>query len=260
MKKLLIPIYVAAIIILAIAAVLFFFRLLLGPPFGEGERARDALERSIATVASGSDVNDLIITTSQWYKLSEFSEDFVSDYNVTWHDYTFGAWEFGVEFPEIKKEYYFDLSFSSQTSKWRVFIKPIDKCLNPRFQIPCILPEYKQVRMETLHGISGVQFIFWYEADPNVVVDKEYVRARIMGALSEDGCQSIPLPEDQNSLEDTYEIGPDDLYYSLPTSFSDPNSSSVWRIHISEDAKSIVLYYASMFTLHEFIDKADIKH
>ena len=126
----------------------------------------------------------------------------------------------------------------------------------------CILPEYKQVKKEIIHGLNGIQFTFWYEVDPNIniTVDKENVRAKIMSALSEDGCQPIPLPEDNNSLKKTYEIGPDDIYYSSPTPFSDINSSAVWRIHISEDGKSIVLYYASMFMLHEFIEKANIEH
>ena len=259
--------YVPIIMLIAIASmiiatvVIFYFQVLskFGPPRGEGNRAKDALERSIAAISSGNEVNDLIITTTRWYKLSEFSEDFVSAHSITWRDYTFGAWEFNVEFPEVEKEYYFDLSYSPDTSKWRVFIKPVGKCLKPRFQISCLLPEYRQVRRETLHGLHGVQLTSWYEADPNAVVDKDDIRSRIMNALSEDGWQPISLPEDQNSISNKYEIGPDDLYYSLKPSTNDDNPY-VQRIHISEDAKTIVLYFGSMFIWHKDIGKANNEH
>lgn len=231
---------VATVIIFCFLLLLFKF----GPPRGEGDRARNALERSIASIASGDEVNDLTITTTRWYKLSDFSEDFVSDYSITWRDYTFGAWEFGVEFPKGGKKYYFDLSYYPDTSKWRVFIEPVGVCLKPRFQISCLLPEYKQVRKEIpLPGIGGSRFTFWYEADPNIVVEKDDVRSRIMNALSEDGWQPIPLPEDQNSLSNAHETGPDDLYYSLQMSPDDHNIVLVQRIYISEDAKTIVMYH-----------------
>jgi hypothetical protein len=221
--------------------ILYIFYM-IGPPRGEKSRARDALDRAITSIDSRGEFNDLVITTNRWYKLPEFSEDFVSDYNIVWQDYTWGAWEFVIEFPKTGKQFYFDLSYYPDTSKWRVYVKPVGQCLKPRFQINCLLPEYRRVSKDsTLPGLGGVRSTYRYKADPNIVVDKDEVRSRIMNALSEDGWQPMLLP-DQNSLKDTYEMGPNDLYYSYQPDSNDSNVIYIQRIYISGDAKTIVIY------------------
>jgi hypothetical protein len=242
-----ITILIVATFVLLAGAFAFFIHEIAGPPFGEETKAKNALKRSINAIASGNEVNDLIIRTDRWNKLSEFSEDFISDYNITGSDYTFGDWEFGVKFPKIEKEYYFDLVYHPNTSKWKVFVKPVGKCLKPRFQIRCLLPEYKQVKMNNIDNMNGSQFTFWYEADPNIVINKDDVRSRIMNALSEDGWQPIPLPGDSNSLSNTKDLGPDDLYYSLQALPDDHTDAYIHRIHISEDAKRITICFSSKF-------------
>jgi len=190
--------------ILAAIPLFFFIRFvyflyMITPP--KIEKAQDALDRAITSIDSGTEFNDLIITTSIWDNVSEFSEDFTPGYNILWDDCFFGTWDFAVEFPETEKEYHFSVSYSRDTSQWRIYVRPAEGSLVPHFSIRSLLPEYRQVSREFSPPSEGEFLIACQlEADPNIPVDREDIRSRITNALSEDGWQPMPLP-DQNSLD-----------------------------------------------------------
>lgn len=92
----------------------------------EYRSAETALAKAIFAIATDSNCDDVDveIRTSLFDNASELSEDFAANYRITGTDYSFGTWDFYVEFPDSGMRYYFAVYYDQKVAKWQVRIKP----------------------------------------------------------------------------------------------------------------------------------------